>query len=156
MRKSRLAPAAPLRQEIFMASMPDHCRLPLNLGCKAILSLMFKGKSPREKILAVLPRTTEMLWFSPFFTNAAAIYFHHFPHLVSLHIMYFLFVFYGSAGGEAERYLALDEAGRGVGAGDVFGAMRSPIVNSPFFDLSYNLMLQDRYEFSLLLIRESA
>lgn len=28
-----------------------------------------------------------------------------------------------------------DEAGRGVGAGDVFGAMRSPIVNPPSFDL---------------------
>lgn len=70
--------------------------------------------------------------------------------------MYFLFVFCGSAVGEVERYLALDEAGRGVGAGEVFGAMRSPIVNPPSFDLSHSLMLQDRYEFSPLLIRGSA
>lgn len=120
-----------------MASMPDHCRLPLSLGCKAILSLMFKAKSPRERIRAVLPRITEVLWLTPLSTDAAVIHFHHFLHLVFLHTMYFLFVFCGSAVEEVERYLALDEAGRGVGAGDVFGAMRSPIVNPPSFDLSY-------------------
>lgn len=139
-----------------MASIPDHCRLPLSLGCRAILLPMFKAKSPRERTHAVLPQTTEVLWLMPFSTDAAATHFHHFPHLVSLHIMYFLFVFCGSAVGEVERYLALDEAGRGVGAGDVFGAMRSPIVNPPSFDLSYNLVLQDRCEQSPLLIRGSA
>lgn len=117
---------------------------------------MFKASSPRERIRAVLPRITEMLWFAPFPTDAAAIHFHHFLHLVSLHIMYFLFVFYGSAVGEVERYLALEEAGRGVGAGDVFCAMRSTIVNPPSFEPPYNLMLQDRYEFSPLSIRGSA
>lgn len=139
-----------------MALMLGRCRLPPSLGCKIILSLMFKANSPRERIRAVLPRITEMLWFAPFPTDAAAIHFHHFPHLVSLHIMYFLFVFCGSAVGEVERYLALDEAGRGVGAGDVFCAMRSTIVNPPSFELPYNLMLQDRYEFSPLSIRGSA
>lgn len=145
-RKSRLALATPLRREISMALMPDHCRLPLSLVCRVILLLMFKAKSPRERTRAVLPRITEVLWLTPFSTDATAIHFHHFPHLVPLHIMYFLFVFCGSAAGEVERYSALDEACRGVGAGDVFGAMRSPIVHPPSFDLSYNLMLQDRYE----------
>lgn len=88
---------------------------------------MSKAKSPHERIRAALPRITEVLWLMPFSTDAAVIHFHHFSHLVSLHIMYFLFVFCGSAVGEVERCLALDEAGRGVGAGDVLGAMRSSI-----------------------------
>lgn len=102
---------------------------------------MFKVKSPRERIRVVLPRITEVLRLAPLSTDATAIHFHNFPHLVSLHIMYFLFVFCGSAVGEVERYLALDEAGRGVGAGDVFSAMRSLIVNRLPSTSYNNLML---------------
>lgn len=113
---------------------------------------MSKANNPRERIRAVLPRITEVLWLTPLSTDVASIHFHHFPHLVSLHILYFLFMFCGSAVGEVERSLFLDEAGRGVGAGDVFGAMRSLIVNRPLLQLD----VAGSIRILTLLIRASA
>lgn len=94
---------------------------------------MSKANSPHERIRAVqLSRSTEVLWLTPF--NGR--YFHHcFIFFSHFHILYLLFMFSGSAVGEVERSLVLDKSGRVLGAGDVFGAMRSSIVHPPWFEL---------------------
>jgi len=97
---------------------------------------MYKVKNPQERIRAVLlSRITKLLCLAPF--NGR--YFHPFSSFSRVFFIAHSCISYPCFAarrlGEVEWSLFLDNAGRVMGAGDVFGAMRCSIVYPSCFDL---------------------